>query len=98
MTAEMCAPLPDLADEFRAQVDQHLWGASSTYPMADEDTASEDKGAACTHRRRAMKSGKVRTMDTYVTKRVRWLHEMFFTMQGQFPVYSEMGLALSMDI
>ena len=41
-----------------------------------------------------MKSGKIRTTDLYVTKRVRWPHEMVCSTQGQPPIYLEMSLAL----
>ena len=92
--AEMHAPLPDMADVVKAQVAQRLWGAPAPYHLTDEDTASEDEGTAHPSRRRAMKSGKVCTTDTYVTKRERWPHEMVFTTQEQSTVYSDMSIAL----
>ena len=43
--------------------------------------------------------GKVHTMNTYVTKSVRWSHEMVFTTtQGQSPVYSDMSIPLFTNI
>ena len=41
-----------------------------------------------------MKSGNIHTMDSYVTKQVRWPHEVVYTTHGQPPVYSDMSLAL----
>ena len=41
-----------------------------------------------------MKSGKIRTTDVYVTKRVSWPHEMVTTAHGQPPIYLDMSLAL----
>ena len=69
-------------------------GAPTPYPLTDEGTASEDDETCHTQRRRGLKSGKVRTTDTLIIKRVKWPHEMVFTSQGQPPVYREMSLAL----
>ena len=48
----------------------------------------------CRRRRKALKLGKVCTTDSYVTKQVRWSHEMVYTAQGQPPVYADMSLAM----
>ena len=44
-----------------------------------------------------LKSGKIRTTDSMVIRRVVWPHEMVYTMEGQPPVYSDMSIALFMN-
>ena len=61
----------DVAEEVRAKVAQHLWGASALYTLTDEGKASEDEEVSHTHRRRGLKSGKVCTTDSVVVKRVQ---------------------------
>ena len=77
------------------QVNQCLRGVPTPFLWTDKDTASEDKKPAHPHMRRAMKSGKIHTKDSYVTRQVRWPHEMVFTAHGKPPVYSDIALHFS---
>ena len=71
-----------MAYDVRAQVAQHLKGAPTLFPLADEDTGSEDEETTHHRRRKPLKLGKIHTIDSYVTKQVKWLHEMVYTAQG----------------
>ena len=93
MEAEMPGPLSDVSDAIRAQVTRRLRGAP-LYPSTNEDTALDDEVPAPYRSRQQLKSGKIRTTDTYVTKQVGWPHEMVVTNQGQPPIYQEMSIAL----
>ena len=57
------------------------------YPLMYGETELEDGEASPICRRRGLNSGKIRTMDSLVTKRIKWPHEMVITSQGQPPVY-----------
>ena len=46
MVADMLAPLPDVSDAMRAQVTRHLRGAAASYPLTDDDVASNDQETA----------------------------------------------------
>ena len=70
-----------------------LKGAPTSYPVTDGETASEDEEVSHTHSRRRLNSGKVRTMDSLVTKRIQLPHEMVFTSQSQLPLYEELSFA-----
>ena len=59
-----------------------------------DDTASNDKETALPRKRQNIKSGKIRTAETYVTTWVRWPNEMVYNAQSQPPVYSDMSVAL----
>ena len=85
---------PDVSDEVRVQVARHLNTAPMMFPLTDDDSDTNDEERAQRRRHRVMKSGKIRTTDVYVTKRVRWPHEMVSSTQGQTPIYLEMSLAL----
>ena len=62
---------PDVSDEVRAQVAIRLNTAPMMFPLTDDDSDIDDEERTWRHRRRGMKSGKIRTTDLYVTKRVR---------------------------
>ena len=72
----------------------HIHSTPALFVSMADDTASGEEGLLPAHRKKGLKSSKVRTMDSIVTRKVVWLHEVVFTTQGQLPVYSEMSLAL----
>ena len=86
--------MPDMGNEVRAQVARRLHAAPVLFPLTEEETDTDDEDHAVRTKRKGFKSGKIRTTDLYVTKRVIWPHEMCTNAQGQPPVYLDMSLAL----
>ena len=84
----------DVSEEVWAHVASHIPSDPAIFIPMDDETASGEEGALPVSRKRGLKSGKVRTMDSIITRKVVWPHEVVFTTQGQPPVYSEMSLAL----
>ena len=57
------------------------------------DTVSEDKLDPPRTRKRVLKSGKILTADTLISKKITWPHEVVYNRQGQPVVYNDMGIA-----
>ena len=83
-----------MSEEVKAQVTQCVWRVPAPYSLTDEKPVPEDEEAPHTHSSRGLKSGKVRTTDSLVVKKVKWPHKVAVTNQGQPPVYGEMSLSL----
>ena len=45
-------------------------------------------------KRQSIKSGRLRTRNTYVIHRVKWPYEIVCCSQGKAPIYEDMSLAL----
>ena len=99
-TATTMRPLPEVSEAVRARVAQRLRGASIPFLLTDEEYGSDDDDTTA-KRKRSMKSGKLRTLDTHVTIQVKWPHEMVRSASSKAPVYEAaftdgyLGMALS---
>ena len=59
-----------VAEEVRTRVANWLRVAHAPLVQTGEDTASEDKLEACARRKQELKSGKIQTVDTLVTRTI----------------------------
>ena len=84
----------DVSGKVRAWVTSHIQSTPTLFVSMDDETASGEEGLLPARRKRGLKSGNARTMDSIVTWTVVWLHEVVITTQGQLPLYCEMSLAL----
>ena len=94
LTAAILDGFPHMADEVRVRVDSCLRGTPTLYGFTDDKSSSEDEAALPAHQKQGLKTGKIRTTDSMVTKKVVWWHKVVYTTQGQSPVYSEMSISL----
>ena len=78
---------PDMSGEVRTRVAKRLSSAPTADFQSDYDTASDDEWGPSTSKRHKFKSGKIRTADTLVTKRIVWLYEVVYTSSGQPVMY-----------
>ena len=62
-------------------------------PTTDEDSRSEEE-AAPAPKRRALKSGKVQTVDTTILRKITWSHKVVYTCTGQPVVYDQLSITL----
>ena len=83
-----------MANDVCERLAPHLCNTSAPFLLTDDETGSDDEGAASHHRRTTIKSGKLCTRDTHVVNRIKWPHKMIFTSMGQASVYKDMSLAL----
>ena len=84
----------DVSEEVRVLVASHMHSTPALFIPINR-AASGEEGLHPAHRKRGLTSGKARTMDSIVTRKVVWPCEVVvFTIQGQPPVYSKMSLAL----
>ena len=83
-----------MAEEVRARVVNWLRATPALPVHRDEETASEDELEPYRRRKRALKSGKIRTVDTLVTGKITCPHEVVYNSQGQPDVYDDMSTAL----
>ena len=84
----------DVSEAVRTRVASHLRGASAPFDFADNVFVSKDEEPLSSHKKRGLKSGKVKTTDAMVMKRGVWPHEVVYTSEEQQPVYSVMSIAL----
>ena len=68
----------DVSEEVRTCVASHLRGAPALFVSTDDESASGDEGMLPACWKRGLKSGKVRTMDSIVTKKMVWPHKVVF--------------------
>ena len=73
--ASVFPPLPDVSETVRARVAQRL-NAPPTPFCISEDECDSDTDSGFSGKRSTVKSGKVRTLDSKVSVRIRWPHEM----------------------
>ena len=86
-------PLQDDSGAVRAQVAQHLQGALSLFLLTNEDSPTDEEASPTKRKRRTIKSGMLRTQDTHVVLRIKWVHEMVCSAQSKAPMYEAMLLA-----
>ena len=65
-----------MVEEVRTRVANWLRGGPGLPVHTDKDTASEDELEPATKRKRVLKSGKIMTVDTLVTRKITWPHEI----------------------
>ena len=70
---------------------------SAPFLHTDDETGSDDEGAAPRCCKRTIKSGKLCTRDTHVGNTIKWPHEMVSSSMGQAPMYKDMSLALFLN-
>ena len=92
---EMPSPdFPDMANAVREKLAHHLHSTLAPFLLTDNETGSDDEGAAPQCCRTTTKSGKLRTRDTHVVNWIKWPHEMVTASVGQALVYNDMNLVL----
>ena len=89
VTVTPSCPLPEVSEAVSARMAQRLRGASTTFLLTDEDYGSDEDDTS-EKRKCSMKSGKLRTLDTHVTIKVKWPHEMVRSASSKAPVYEDM--------
>ena len=77
----------DVVAEVWARVTNQLRRAPATFMYTDKDTTSEDELMAPTRRKHRLKSGKVWTAETLVTRKITWPHEVIYTSQFQLALF-----------
>ena len=87
--------LPDVSKDVRAWVTQRLRRAPpASFITDDEDSASDDDASLRKWWHRHIKSGRLRTRDSHILHRIKWLHEVVMVSQGKTSVYEDISLAL----
>ena len=85
---------PDIAEEVRSIIANQLRGGPALPDHTNEDTASRDELEPPSRRKGTLKSGKILTADTLVTRKITWPYEVVYNRHVQLAVYDDMSIAL----
>ena len=75
-------PLPEVFYAVRASVAQRLRAPPTPFCLS-EDESESDNDDSCYKKRRSVRSGKLRTLDTNVAVQIKWPHEMVHSASSQ---------------
>ena len=79
-----------MAEKVRTRVTNRRRVTPALSVHTDNDTASENE-EPLRRLKIALKSGKVWTADTLVSKKITWPHKVVYNSQGQLAVYDNMA-------